>query len=132
MPTTLAQLVAAARLQAREISPPEAAQAQSGGQLDLIVDVREPHEYDEGHLPDAVNIPRGWLEIRADPASASADAALSADFSARVLVYCTRGPGARSLLASQTLASMGFQNVQVLGGGLVAWADAGLSVERNG
>ena len=129
MSTTLAQMVAAARSQSREISPAEAAQAHNQGGLDLIVDVREPHEYDEGHIPGAINIPRGLLEIRADPASPAADAALSSDFSARVLVYCTKGPGARSLLASQTLGSMGYQSVEVLGGGLVAWAEAGLPVE---
>jgi rhodanese-related sulfurtransferase len=127
--TTLAQMVAAARSQAREVSPAEAAQAYNQGELDLIVDVREPHEYDEGHIPDALNVPRGLLEIRADPASPAADAALSSDFSARILVYCTKGPGARSLLASQTLKSMGYERVEVLGGGLVAWAEAALPVE---
>ncbi len=44
-------------------------------------------------------------------------------------MYCTKGPGARSLLAAQTLASMGYENVDVLGGGLIAWAEAGLPVE---
>jgi rhodanese-related sulfurtransferase len=77
----------------------------------------------------ALNIPRGLLEIRADPASPAHDAALTADRSARILVYCTKGPGARSLLAAQTLASMGYERVEVLGGGLVAWAEAGLPVE---
>jgi len=44
-------------------------------------------------------------------------------------VYCTKGPGARSLLAAQTLTNMGYENVEVLGGGLNAWAEAGLPVE---
>jgi rhodanese-related sulfurtransferase len=129
MSTNLAQMVAEARAQAREVSPAEAARADNEREIDLIVDVREPHEYSEGHIPDAVNIPRGLLELRADPASPVADAALSSDLSARVLVYCTKGPGARSLLASQTLASMGYEGVEVLGGGLVAWAEAGLPVD---
>ena len=102
MPTTLAQMVAAARAEANEVSPAEAARAHNRGDIDLIVDVREPHEYQEGHMPGAVNIPRGLLEIRADPASPACDATLSSDPSARVLIYCTKGPGARSLLASQT------------------------------
>ncbi len=129
MSKTLAEMVATARAEAREISPAAAAHAHNQFEIYLIVDVREPNEYDEDHIPDAVNIPRGLLEIRADPSSPSADAALSAAQSARILVYCTKGPGARSLLAAQTLSSMGYEHVEVLGGGLNAWVEAGLPVE---
>lgn len=126
MHTTLAEMVADARSDAREVSP---AQADNHAEPDLIIDVREPAEYRAGHVPRAMNIPRGLLELRADPVSPAADAALSADKSARILVYCTKGPGARSLLAAQTLRSMGYERVEVLGGGLVAWTEAGLPVE---
>jgi rhodanese-related sulfurtransferase len=129
MALTLAEMVGVARFQMRELSPAQAAEASNRGQLDLIVDVREPAEYEEGHVPRAINIPRGLLELRADPASPGADADLSADRSARIVVYCTRGPGARSLFAAQTLTSMGYDNVEVLGGGLMAWAEAGLPIE---
>ena len=129
MARTLADMLANARSEAREISPAGAAEADNRAELDLIVDVREPAEYREGHVPRAINIPRGLLELRADPASPAADASLSADRSARILVYCTKGPGARSLLAAQTLRSMGYERVEVLGGGLMAWAEAGLPVE---
>ena len=129
MSVTLAEMVATARSEAREISAAQAAEADNHSELDLILDVREPAEYQESHVPRAINIPRGLLEIRADPASPAADAGLSADRSARILVYCTKGPGARSLLAAQTLTSMGYRHVEVLGGGLLAWAEAGLPVE---
>jgi rhodanese-related sulfurtransferase len=129
MALTLADMIAGARSQAREIAPADAAKAHNDAELNLIIDVREPGEYDEGHVPDAINSPRGVLELRADPASPAADATLAADRSARVLVYCTKGPGARSLLAAQTLASMGYDRVEVLAGGLIAWAEAGLPVE---
>lgn len=132
MSRTLAEMVAAARSQAREITPVEAAQADNNSELALIVDVREPGEYEQSHVPRAVNIPRGLLELRADPTSPAADSALSADQSARILVYCTKGPGARSLLAAQTLSGMGYERVEVLGGGLNAWAEAGLPVEGEG
>jgi rhodanese-related sulfurtransferase len=129
MGLTFAEMVGTAREQAREISPAQAAEASNRAQLHLIVDVREPAEYEEGHLPGAINIPRGLLEIRADAASPGADAELSVGRASRILVYCTRGPGARSLFASQTLTSMGFERVEVLAGGLMAWAEAGLPVE---
>jgi rhodanese-related sulfurtransferase len=129
MALTLAQMVASARADRREVSPADAAQAHNAGELDLILDVREPREYAEGHVPDALNVPRGLLEIKADPASPATDPTLSSDPSARILVYCTKGPGARSLLAAQTLTSMGYEHVEVLGGGLNAWAEAGLPVD---
>lgn len=129
MALTLREMIASARSEAREISPAQAAQADNDAELDLIVDVREPAEYGDGHLPRAVNVPRGVLELRADPSSPTADPALSADRDARILVYCTKGPGARSLLAAQTLKSMGYERVEVLGGGLIAWVEAGLPVE---
>lgn len=132
MSLTLAEMVSTARADAREISAADAAQADNDGNLALIVDVREPGEYHEGHVPRAINVPRGLLELRADPSSPVADASLSADRSARILVYCTKGPGARSLLAAQTLQSMGYEHVEVLGGGLMAWAEAGLPVEGEG
>jgi rhodanese-related sulfurtransferase len=129
MARTLAELVATARSEAREIFPGQAAEADNHGELDLILDVREPTEFKEGHVPRATNIPRGLLELRAYPDSPAADAALTSDRSARILVYCTKGPGARSLLAAQTLGSMGYERVEVLSGGLMAWAEAGLPVE---
>jgi rhodanese-related sulfurtransferase len=129
MALTLAQMIGVARSEVTEVSATEACKALNDGDIELILDVREPDEYRDGHLPEALNIPRGLLEIRADTASPVADPALSANVSGRVLVYCTKNPGARSLLAAQTLAQMGYEDVEVLGGGLVAWAESGLPVE---
>jgi rhodanese-related sulfurtransferase len=130
MTETLSSMIEAARGAATEVPPAEAAEAIDGGEVHLVVDVREPQEFRDGHVPDAVNIPRGVLELRADPGSPVADPGLSAERSERILVYCTKGPGARSLFAAQTLRSMGYENVEVLGGGLNAWEENGLPVER--
>jgi rhodanese-related sulfurtransferase len=123
-------MIEAARGSVTEIPPAQAAAALNSGEVGLIVDVREPEEYRAGHVPDAVNIPRGLLEIRADPASPAPDPALSANRSAHVLVYCAKGPGARSLLAAQTLASMGYERVECIAGGLAGWTEAGLPTEQ--
>ena len=131
MSESLASMIAAARSVANEVLPDAAREALDSGAVKLVVDVREPEEFREGHVPDSVNIPRGLLEIRADPASPAADASLSAERSARVLVYCTKGPGARSLFAARTLMDMGYETVDVLAGGLNAWAEAGLPLERS-
>jgi rhodanese-related sulfurtransferase len=130
MAETLASMIATARNEVPEVAPAAAREAIDSGGVSLVLDVREPGEFAEGHVPSAVNIPRGLLEIRADPASPSSDPALSAAQADRILVYCAKGPGARSLLAAQTLKSMGFENVEVLGGGLIGWDEAGLPVER--
>ena len=79
----------------------------------LVLDVREPGEYQEGHLAGAVNIPRGVLEF-----VLSANPALQ-DTGRQIMVYCKTG--GRSALAAQTLASMGFARVYSLEGGHDAW-----------
>jgi rhodanese-related sulfurtransferase len=129
MTKTLLEMVARARATAREISTADARDAVVAGDFAVVVDVREPGEFGELHISGATCIPRGLLELRADPASPSADAALAGSQSARVLVYCTKAPGARSLLAAETLAAMGFEQVEVLAGGLNAWSEAGLPVD---
>jgi len=67
MATRFENLVTEAKKNVGEISPQKAAEAAEKGGA-LIVDVREPGEYKESHVPRAINIPRGLLEIRADPA----------------------------------------------------------------
>ena len=126
MAVTLKEMIGSARAAVEAVPPAEAGPSLERGEIDLVLDVREPSEFEEAHLPGAINIPRGWLEIRADPESPGADPNLVKDQGARILVYCTRAPGARSVLATQTLASMGYGRVTALDGGLNAWVEAGL------
>lgn len=131
MTETLSSMIASARAAIAEVAPVEAYEAQQRDEVHLIIDVREPHEFDDAHVRHSVNVPRGILELRADAEAPSADATLSAGRSKRIVLYCTRSPGARSLLAAQTLRNMGYESVAVLGGGLNAWTEAGLPVERS-
>ena len=111
------------------ISAPAVQEGLDKGEVDVVLDVREPSEWGEGHLPGATNVPRGMLELRADPESPVTDPALSANKDARVIVYCLKAPGARSLLAAQTLGRMGYTNVAAMRGGLEEWRSAGLPAE---
>jgi rhodanese-related sulfurtransferase len=111
------------------ISAPAVQEGLDKGEVDVVLDVREPSEWGEGHLPGATNVPRGMLELRADPESPVTDPALSANKDARVVVYCLKAPGARSLLAAQTLGRMGYTNVAAMRGGLEEWRSAGLPAE---
>ncbi len=84
-----------------------------------IVDVREREEWDEGHLPGAVHVPRGNLESRIEAAVP--------DKSRPVLLYCASG--SRSAFAAKSLEELGYENVVSLAGGFTDWKRNGLPFE---
>ncbi len=121
-------LVAEARAGIEEISAAQLADRVS--EASVLIDVREPHEYEEGHIPGAMNIPRGTLEFAVlDHPVLAAGAASDPDKlpETRIFLYCRSGK--RAALAAQTLESMGFEQVFSLEGGYKAWREAGLPVE---
>jgi rhodanese-related sulfurtransferase len=125
----LKEMIQEARASVQEVSVQDAHEGQRSGEVHMLIDVREPWEWDKGHIADAVSIPRGLLELRADPESPVTDPELSGNKDARVIVYCTKAPSARSMLAAQTLGRMGYSNVAALRGGLDEWNAAGLPAE---
>lgn len=117
---TALDLVAAAKARIQEV--PVAAAEAAIAQADVLIDVREPDEYRQGHLPGAVNMPRGLLEFQFSSQSALEPRGL------RVVLYCkTSG---RAALAACALHDMGYLNVQSIAGGFDAWAAAGKPVAR--
>jgi rhodanese-related sulfurtransferase len=124
----LKDMISEARRTAHEVSPEEARRLADEGAL--VLDVREAGEFRRSHIAGAANLCRGLLELRAADDSPGADADLVARHSEHVLVYCTKSPSARSLLAAQTLAALGYEKVGVIEGGLDAWAEAGLPTEE--
>jgi glyoxylase-like metal-dependent hydrolase (beta-lactamase superfamily II) len=90
------------------------------GRLTLL-DVREERAFRAGHIPGAVHLPRGQLELRAD--------GVLPDPTARIVTYCELGK--ISTLAASTLRTMGYTHVVALDGGFEAWAKAGYPVEVN-
>lgn len=113
-------LVAAARAEINEIAPAELAGKPADGRV--LIDVREPGEFEQGHIDGAVNQPRGLLEfvITRHPALAEI-AANQPDQLANteIVLYCRSG--ARSALAAQSLQKLGFTNVHSLAGGYTGW-----------
>jgi len=123
MPLTAADLVADARRQIREIDAPSFHALAEGCTL---IDVREPAEFDTGHIAGAINIPRGVLEFQVDahPAVAAvSDPALSHKDQPLVLVCRT---GGRAALAALNLQRMGFSDVRSIAGGINDWTAGGL------
>jgi rhodanese-related sulfurtransferase len=129
MAVGLKEMVAEARGRVQEINPQDVMQRLEGGEDLLVLDVREPHEFAQGHLPGAVNVPRGLLELKADADSPVADPAITEKRDARVVTYCLKAPGARSLFAADTLRTMGFTNVAAMSAGVNGWTEAGLPIE---
>ena len=123
MPMGLKDLVAEARANIPAVTP-----QQANDEADLILDVREPVELkDAGRIAGALNIPRGLLEIRADPDSPAAERRLvGLRGSGRVHVLCASG--GRAAMAAHTLSRMGF-DAAVIEGGMSGWKKAGLPVE---
>ncbi len=103
----------------RDIKEVDVAIAQSQVQdpATVVVDVREPEEYAAGHLPRAINVPRGVMEFRLSGLPDLANP------NGRVLVYCRSG--GRSALAAQTLQKLGYTNVFSMSGGYDAWQARG-------
>lgn len=86
------------------------------GRNDLIVlDVRERESYESGHVPGALHLPRGQLELRVNEDLK--------DPTRRILVCCEFGR--ISTLATATLREMGFSGAVALDGGIKAWREAG-------
>jgi len=107
----------------KEPSAPEAtvgeavrAHAQGSAQ---IVDVREPEEWAEGHIPAAIHIPLDDLAARVS----------ELDPNQPVITVCRSGR--RSLTGADMLLRTGFTDVKSLAGGMVEWADAGHPVDRS-
>jgi len=116
--------VAEARARVAEVSTEHVATLPEGSAL--LLDVREPGEFQAGFLPGAINVPRGMLEAKADPAMPPHDVRL-ADRDQAIIAYCASG--ARSLLAASTLQEMGFKNVKSMAGGFGVWQQESRSIE---
>ena len=82
----------------------------------VLVDVREKYEWNEGYIPGAVHVPRGFLELQIEEAVP--------DKSKTVLLYCAGG--VRSLMAGKTLQDMGYEHAISMSGGYGQWKSSGL------
>jgi molybdopterin/thiamine biosynthesis adenylyltransferase/rhodanese-related sulfurtransferase len=83
-----------------------------------LIDVREPHEWDEAHLEGASHVPQAELLDRIS--------GLVPDRSDRIVLYCRTDN--RSSRAADALQDLGYENVSVMRGGIVGWQEAGLPV----
>jgi adenylyltransferase/sulfurtransferase len=111
------QLVQLAKSEIEEITARDLHGWQAQGRALTVVDVREREEFVQGHVPQAVFIPRGYLELQIEQHQP--------DRQAPVVLYCAGG--VRSALAARNLREMGYERVYSLIGGFNGWKNAGLS-----
>jgi molybdopterin/thiamine biosynthesis adenylyltransferase/rhodanese-related sulfurtransferase len=110
---TFRDLLSAAKSQITELDTEGAAGRIAAGAVAL--DVREPDEYQEGALAEAIHIPRGHLEAQVENRLT--------DKSVPVVVYCAGG--VRSAFAARTLQELGYVDVVSMDGGFGRWKDEG-------
>ncbi|HMC39781.1 MAG TPA: molybdopterin-synthase adenylyltransferase MoeB [Acidimicrobiales bacterium] len=103
---------AKARIREIDTAGAEAEVARTGT---VVLDVREPDEYEQGALPGAIHIPRGHLESQVE--------GKVPDRAAHIVVYCAGGT--RSAFAADTLAQLGYTDVTSMAGGFNKWKDEG-------
>ena len=117
-PKSFQQIVLEALQTIPEVTPADLQSRLQNGEQIVVIDVREPDEFNRGKIPGAHTIPRGVLEMQVDG---------RLPHEATVVLYC--GAGARSALACRSLADMGYDKVENLQGGWHGWVNSGLPVE---
>ncbi len=127
MGKTWREMVQEAKRQVTLVSVDEVKQKIGAGERFILVDVREPDEYQRGHIKGALSIPRGVLEMSVDRESRGFNPAF-ADPTTPVILHCAAG--GRSAMAALVMKQMGVTNVASMEGGFDGWARAGYPVER--
>jgi len=112
------ELMKRVRSRVREWTPAELRRQQQHNDDLVVVDVREKVEWNEGYIPGAIHVPRGYLELQIEEAVPDKDKT--------VVLYCAGG--VRSALAADTLSQMGYRNPISLAGGFTQWKASGLPV----
>lgn len=112
------ELIAEAKTRITEITPAAAMALCASDPSVLLIDCREPNEWNLGHASGAMFLARGMLE-------SSIEAAVARD--RKVVIYCASGN--RSALAADTMRQMGYADVASMRGGFRGWAEAGGDIE---
>lgn len=118
--TSVAQILSEAAAEVPFMTMAEVKARVEDGANDLIVlDVREKDAFEASHIPRAMHLPRGQLELRVNEAFP--------DPTVRIVTYCEHGK--ISTLAAATLRRMGFTRAVALDGGMKAWKEQGFPIE---
>jgi rhodanese-related sulfurtransferase len=112
-------LVEQAKRNIREMTIEDYQRRSEAGEQFILIDVREDHEWDKGHLPGAIHLGKGIIERDIEKTIG--------DKNAPILCQC--GGGFRSALVCENLQRMGYTNAWSLDGGYRGWVEKGLPIE---
>ena len=126
VPPGFKQLVAAAKSQIKTIDMETFKAKLDKNEVGLLIDVREPGEYAEGHVAGAINVPRGLIELKIWPLVGFPD---KTDMNKQLTLYC--GTGARCVLATKSLQDLGFTNATAVTMTIIDWEVAGHKLVQN-
>ncbi len=118
---TLKEMLAEARQVVPEEGPADLQRRMKSGEKVVVIDVRDPDEFRDGHIEGSANISRGFLEFRIGTAVT--------DPATPIVLYCQTG--LRSVLAAKALRELGYATVINLQGGYQKWVQSGLPVVRD-
>lgn len=128
------QLVAEAKASIQEVTVDELERQLKADNESIVIDVREPAEFANGHISHAVNLPRGILEFQVasipQVASASCAPEVAIEQLKKGRVYLICRSGGRSALAAQSLQQMGFEDVISVDGGMASWESSGKAMKK--
>ena len=119
-PPVVQEMIAKAKAAIKTVSAADVKAAIDKKEKAVILDVRDANEFVAGHLPGAVNVSRGTLEINIWNKVS--------DQNAKMYVYCKTS--ARSALATKTLNDLGYKNAVLMNAPFEDWIKAGYPVER--
>src|SRR5215218_10416139 len=111
---TYQEILEQKRAAVREVDARQSARLREQGAI--LVDIREQDEVDQGIIPGAVHIPRGFLEMRIEETIRDRDTP--------VVVYCAGG--VRSIFGAEALSDLGYRDVASMTGGFSGWKASGL------
>jgi sulfur-carrier protein adenylyltransferase/sulfurtransferase len=112
------ELLAQLRSEIGEVDAATLHEELAGPDAPVLVDVRAQNEWDEGHLPGALNVGRDYLESRIERNVPDRETPL--------VLYCESGN--RSLMAAKTLRDLGYTNVRNVAGGYADWKRSGFEI----
>ena len=115
---TATDLIDEAKERITEVTPQQTMRICSEHPSTVVIDCREPNEWNLGRVPGATFLPRGTLET-------NIEAVVSRE--QKVIIYCASGN--RSALAADTLQQMGYVDVASMSGGFRGWAEAGGDID---
>jgi rhodanese-related sulfurtransferase len=125
VPDSVTQLVAETKQVIETVNMEEFKNNLDSKSYDMIIDVREPAEYAAGHIPGAINIPRGVIEFKIWKHVGFPD---NTNTGMKTYLYCKSG--GRCALATRSLKDLGFTNVIAVDMKFKAWRDAGYPIAR--